>query len=115
MPVNNKYNIEELISACKHYIKKTGRRISFEYALIDGLNDSREQAEKLSKLLKGMICHINIIPVNKIKERDYNSSKKSAQRFMQYLDTLGVNSTIRRTLGSDINAACGQLRQEFEV
>lgn len=115
MPINNKYNIEELIHACKHYINKTGRRISFEYALIDGLNDSKSHAEKLSKLLKGMICHVNIIPVNKIKERNYNSDKKSAQRFSQYLSDLGVNATVRRTLGSDINAACGQLRREYEV
>lgn len=114
MPVNHKYKIEELICACRNYIDKTGRRISFEYAVIDGVNDSKDQAQKLAKLLSGMICHVNLIPVNKIKERDYNSSRKSAQRFQKYLTDLGVNATIRRTLGSDIEAACGQLRREFE-
>lgn len=115
MPVNRSYNIQELINACRNYIDKTGRRISFEYALMDGLNDSQEQAKELAKLLKGMICHVNIIPINKIKERNYLSNKSSAIRFQKYLEDLGVNATIRRTLGSDINAACGQLRREYEV
>ena len=115
MPVNRSYNIQELMDACRNYIKKTGRRISFEYALIDGLNDSRQQAEELAKLLKGMICHVNIIPVNKIKERNYVSNRSLAMRFQKYLEELGVNATIRRTLGTDINAACGQLRREYEV
>ncbi len=115
MPVNNRYNINQLISACKNYIDKTGRRISFEYAVIDGVNDTQSDALKLSKLLKGMICHVNLIPVNKIKERNYNSTHKSAQRFQKYLTDLGINATIRRTLGTDIDAACGQLRREYEV
>jgi 23S rRNA (adenine2503-C2)-methyltransferase len=115
MPVNNKYNIEQLIAACKNYIDQTGRRISFEYAVIDGINDSESHAKQLSKLLKGMICHVNLIPVNKIKERNFNSSHKSAQRFQKYLTDLGINATIRRTLGADIEAACGQLRREYEV
>lgn len=114
MPVNHRYKIEELISACRNYINKTGRRISFEYAVIDGVNDSKEEAKRLAKLLSGMICHVNLIPVNKIKERNYNSTRKSAQKFQQYLTDLGVNATIRRTLGADIEAACGQLRREFE-
>lgn len=115
MPVNNKYNIEQLIAACKNYIDQTGRRISFEYAVIDGINDSESHAKQLSKLLKGMICHVNLIPVNRIKERNFNSSHKSAQRFQKYLTDLGINATIRRTLGADIEAACGQLRREYEV
>lgn len=115
MPVNRSYNIEELIKACRTYIDKTGRRISFEYALMDGINDSQEQAKELAKLLKGMICHVNIIPVNKIKERNYVSNRSSAMRFQKHLENLGVNATIRRTLGTDINAACGQLRREYEV
>lgn len=115
MPVNDKYNINELISACKYYLHKTGRRISFEYALIDGVNDSKEQAKELSRLFKGMQSHINIIPVNKIKEREFTSSRKSAIRFRDLLIDLGVNATVRRTLGSDIDAACGQLRREYEI
>lgn len=115
MPVNRSYNIQQLMQACRNYIDKTGRRISFEYALMDGINDSQEQAKELSKLLKGMICHVNIIPVNKIKERNYVSNRNSAMRFQKYLEELGVNATIRRTLGTDINAACGQLRREYEV
>ena len=114
MPVNNKYNIQELIQACRNYIDKTGRRISFEYAVIDGVNDTKLQAQKLATLIKGMICHVNLIPVNKIKERDYKSSRKSAELFQKYLTDLGVNATIRRTLGADIEAACGQLRREHE-
>lgn len=115
MPVNNKYNIKELITACKHYLGRTGRRISFEYALIDGVNDSYEQAVELSKLLRGIQSHVNIIPVNKIKEREFTSDRKSALRFRDYLIDLGVNATVRRTLGADIDAACGQLRREYEV
>lgn len=115
MPVNNKYNINELIVACKYYLNKTGRRISFEYALIDGVNDSREQAEQLSRLLRGMQSHVNIIPVNKIKEREFTSDRKSAVRFRDILTKLGVNATVRRTLGLDIDAACGQLRREYEI
>lgn len=115
MPVNDKYNINELISACKYYLHKTGRRISFEYALIDGVNDSKEQAKELSRLFKGMQSHINIIPVNKIKEREFTSNRKSAIRFRDLLIDLGVNATVRRTLGSDIDAACGQLRREYEI
>ena len=115
MPVNNRYNISELMKACRDYFDATGRRISFEYALIDGLNDARDDAIKLADLLKGMPSHVNIIPVNKIKERSFTSDRKAAQRFQKYLEELGVNATIRRTLGSDINAACGQLRREYEV
>lgn len=115
IPVNDKYNIGELLTACRDYFKTTGRRVSFEYALIDGHNDSFEDALRLSKLLKGFMCHVNIIPVNKIKEREYKSDRKSAFRFQKKLEELGINATIRRTLGADIDAACGQLRREYEI
>lgn len=115
MPVNDKYDINMLMKACRDYFKATGRRISFEYALIDGHNDSKEDAQKLAGLLENFICHVNIIPVNKIKEREYRSDRKAAQRFRGYLEELGVNATVRRTLGSDIDAACGQLRREYEI
>lgn len=115
MPVNNRYDINELMEACRYYFKVTGRRISFEYALIDGHNDTREDAKELAKLLGGFVCHVNIIPVNKIKERNYRSDRKSAHRFQQYLEELGLNATVRRTLGADIDAACGQLRREYEI
>lgn len=115
MPVNNRYHIEELMKACRDYFKKTGRRISFEYALIDGENDSMEDAKALSRLIGGMPSHVNIIPVNKIKEREYRSDRSAAQRFCKMLCDLGVNATVRRTLGSDIDAACGQLRREYEI
>ncbi|MBQ9375257.1 MAG: 23S rRNA (adenine(2503)-C(2))-methyltransferase RlmN [Ruminococcus sp.] len=115
MPVNDKYNIEELLQACHSYFETTGRRISFEYALINGHNDSYHDAKKLSELLDNFICHVNIIPVNKIKERGFKSDRQSAYRFQKYLTDLGVNATVRRTLGADIDAACGQLRREYEV
>lgn len=114
MPVNNKWNVEELMTACRHYFRKTGRRISFEYALIDGHNDSRMDAKNLAALLGDDVYHVNIIPINKVKEREYRSDRKAARRFCGYLRELGVNATIRRTLGADIEAACGQLRREHE-
>ncbi len=115
MPVNNRYNISELMTACRHYFDKTGRRISFEYALIDGENDTLEDAKALRQLLKGMPAHVNVIPVNKIKEREYRSDRNAAMAFCKKLTAMGVNATTRRTLGSDINAACGQLRREYEI
>ncbi|MGN0601425.1 MAG: 23S rRNA (adenine(2503)-C(2))-methyltransferase RlmN [Oscillospiraceae bacterium] len=115
MPVNDRYDINELLEACHYYFNTTGRRISFEYALIDGHNDSYDDAKKLAQLLKNFICHVNIIPVNKIKERDFKSDRKSAYRFQKYLNELGINATVRRTLGADIDAACGQLRREYEI
>lgn len=114
MPVNNRFHINELIAECRRYIEDTGRRISFEFAVIDGVNDSKESAQALIKLLRGINCHVNLIPVNKIKERNYRSCRASAERFMKYLTDGGLNATIRRTLGSDIDAACGQLRREYE-
>lgn len=115
MPVNDRWDINELMAACRHYFTKTGRRISFEYALIDGHNDTREDAKKLAALLSDFVCHVNIIPVNKIKERSFTSDRKAAHRFQQYLNELGINATVRRTLGADIEAACGQLRREYEM
>lgn len=112
MPINNAYNIEELMSATGEYVKKTGRRITYEYAVIDGVNSDKKSAEKLAALLRGINCHVNLIPVNAVKERNYKSSRKSAVKFSEYLSDMGINSTVRRTLGSDINAACGQLRRE---
>ncbi|MCI7767556.1 MAG: 23S rRNA (adenine(2503)-C(2))-methyltransferase RlmN [Oscillospiraceae bacterium] len=115
MPVNKSWDIEELIGACKSYIRDTGRRISFEYAVISGVNDSPRDAEALAGLLRGMNCHINLIPVNKIKERSYSADRSAVEQFSKRLERLGMNVTVRRTLGADINAACGQLRREYEI
>ena len=113
MPVNKKYRIEELIEACREYIKKTTRRITFEYSLISGVNDGEEEARKLSKLLSGMLCHVILIPVNKVEERGFtHGSKKSIYNFCKMLNDRKINATVRRELGSDINASCGQLRRK---
>ena len=113
MPINNKYNIEELLQACKDYIAKTNRRISFEYALAKENNDNIEDAKRLVKLLKGMNCHVNLIPINKIENGKYTkSSNENIFRFRDYLNDHGIVATIRRELGSDIDAACGQLRRK---
>lgn len=110
MPVNRKYPISELIEAAKYYINKTNRRITFEYSLIAGINDSDHHAKSLASLLKGMLCHVNLIPVNRIEERDFKKSNGGA-RFHDKLEALGINATVRRELGSDISASCGQLRR----
>ncbi|MBO5955190.1 MAG: 23S rRNA (adenine(2503)-C(2))-methyltransferase RlmN [Clostridia bacterium] len=111
MPVNNKYKIAELIKACDFYIEKTGRRISFEYTLISGLNDNPEEAEKLANLVKGRLCHVNLIPVNKVVETGFDkSSRARIDKFKELLERRGISATVRREMGSDINAACGQLR-----
>ena len=113
MPVNNVYPIEELMKACKDYIKKTNRRISFEYALAKDNNDNLEDAKELVKLLKGMLCHVNLIPINKIENGKYTkSSNENIMKFRDYLNDHGIVATIRRELGSDIDAACGQLRKK---
>ena len=112
MPINRTYNVNELIKAAEYYVEKTGRRVTFEYAVIDNVNSDKQSAERLAHLIKGINCHVNLIPVNTVKERDYRSSRKSAERFKEYLDTMKINATVRRTLGSDIEAACGQLRRE---
>lgn len=112
MPVNDRWNIDELLKACRDYTNATSRRISFEYAMISGVNDSDECARELGKRLKGMLCHVNLIPVNSVKERDYKkSSDNRIAEFIKVLEKYGINVTVRRTLGSDINASCGQLRR----
>lgn len=113
MPVNNAYPIEELIQACKDYIAKTNRRISFEYALAKDSNDNLDDAKELVKLLKGMLCHVNLIPINKIENGQYSkSTNENIMKFRDYLNDHGIVATIRRELGSDIDAACGQLRRK---
>ena len=113
MPVNDRYNIKELMQACKDYIEKTNRRISFEYALAKDNNDNLEDAKGLIKLLKGMICHVNLIPINKIENGAFTkSSNENIIKFRDYLNEHGIVATIRRELGSDIDAACGQLRRK---
>lgn len=113
MPINKRWSIDELIKACKYYFDKTGRRISFEYALIDGVNDTQECANELVTLLKGMVCHVNLIPVNTVEESGYKrSNKKNVKDFCDYLNNNRITATVRRTLGSDINASCGQLRKK---
>lgn len=115
MPVNKRYNIEKLLKACKYYADKTKRRVSFEYAMIDGVNDSDECALQLARRLKGMLCHINLIPVNAVKNgMNYKKSKIERQKaFIKILANSGITATVRRTLGSDINASCGQLRRSI--
>lgn len=112
MPINNTYGVAEVIDAANYYVCKTGRRVTYEYAVIDGVNCSRADASELAKLIHGTNCHVNLIPVNSVKERNYKSSRASAIKFQGYLTELGINATVRRTLGSDIDAACGQLRRE---
>ena len=113
MPVNNTYSIKELLQACKDYIEKTHRRISFEYALAKENNDNLEDAKRLVKLLKGMLCHVNLIPINKIENGTFTkSSNENIMKFRDYLNDHGIVATIRRELGSDIDAACGQLRRK---
>ena len=113
MPINNAFNIAELMEACKYYIEKTHRRISFEYALAKDNNDNLEDAKELVKLLKGMLCHVNLIPINKIENGQYTkSSNENIMKFRDYLNDHGIVATIRRELGSDIDAACGQLRRK---
>ena len=113
MPVNDRYQIKELLQACRDYIEKTNRRISFEYALAKDNNDNLEDAKRLVHLLKGMICHVNLIPINKIENGAYTkSSNENIMKFRDYLNEHGIVATIRRELGSDIDAACGQLRRK---
>jgi 23S rRNA (adenine2503-C2)-methyltransferase len=111
MPINNTYNIKELMKACKYYIEKTNRRISFEYALAKNNNDNLKDAGVLVNLLKGMLCHVNLIPINKIENGKFTkSTTENVIKFRDYLNSKGITATIRRELGSDISAACGQLR-----
>ena len=114
MPIANKYSIEEIMDVCRYYIECTGRRISFEYSLVKGVNDSMECAKQLIELVKGMNCHINLIPVNPIKERDYKQTcKEEVYAFKNKLEKNGINVTIRREMGRDIDGACGQLRNKY--
>ena len=113
MPVNKRYPIETLLAACRRYFAKTGRRISYEYALIAGVNDSPQQAKKLLTLLKDQSCHVNLIPVNPVAETGFTrGSRKQAEEFRDILTVGGLSATIRRELGGDIDAACGQLRRK---
>lgn len=114
MPVANSYALKDVLAACRSYYEKTGRRLTFEYSLVSGVNDNLQEAKALVSLLKGMHGHVNLIPVNPIKERDYvQSSQKAIQEFKNYLEKHGINATVRREMGRDINGACGQLRKSF--
>lgn len=116
MPVNRKYPIDELLKACRYYAKQTSRRISFEYAMVNGVNDSDECAVKLSALLKGMLCHVNLIPVNNVTGNGYSkSSVTRINSFINILEKHGITTTVRRSLGSDIDASCGQLRRRIKT
>lgn len=114
MPIANKYSINEILEACQYYIDKTNRRITFEYSLVKDVNDSVEDAKALGKLLKGIMCHVNLIPVNEVKENSFKrSSEKAINDFENILRNKGIEVTVRREMGSDINAACGQLRRSY--
>lgn len=115
MPVANKYSIEEIINACNYYISKTNRRVTFEYSLIKDTNDSEKEAKRLVELLRGMLCHVNLIPINPIEERDFEKpDMEYINRFKNYLDKKNIPVTIRNSMGSDISGACGQLRRKFK-
>lgn len=114
MPIANRWSIAELLDACEYYYNQTSRRITFEYSLVKGVNDQKDKAMELVKLLRGLNCHVNLIPVNPIKERDYAQSDLSfIQNFKNILEKNRINVTIRREMGSDIDAACGQLRKSY--
>ena len=115
MPVNRRWPVEELIAACRKYYEKTGRRISFEYAMIRGMNDTKAQCDRLIRLLHGLPCHINLIPLNHVEESPLQpSTRQAVQEFQMRLEKNGITATVRRTLGSDIDASCGQLRRKHE-
>ena len=114
MPVANSFDIHEVIDACKYYFEKTKRRVTFEYSLVGGVNDTDQDATELASLIKGMNCHINLIPVNPIKERDYvQSDTRVIEAFKNKLEKYGITVTIRREMGRDIDGACGQLRKKY--
>jgi 23S rRNA (adenine2503-C2)-methyltransferase len=114
MPVNKAYPTEELLDACRRYYDQTGRRISFEYAMIDGVNDSVENARELLRRLKGLPAHFNLIPLNHVEESPLKpSSRNAVARFQKTLEDGGITATVRRTLGGDIDASCGQLRRKY--
>lgn len=113
MPVNRAYPVDELLAVCRKYTERTGRRISFEYSVINGVNDSEECAKILASKLKGMLCHVNLIPVNNVEENDFKKpSADKIRRFMSVIDKYNIPVTVRRELGSDISASCGQLRRQ---
>lgn len=113
MPIANQYSVAELMEVCEYYFEKTGRRISFEYSLVAGVNDTKEEARELIRLIRGLNCHVNLIPVNPIKERDYKeSSREAVLNFQKELEKNRINVTIRREMGRDIDGACGQLRRK---
>ena len=115
MPVANAYKIDDIIKACKYYIKKTNRRVTFEYSLIKGVNDSKKEADELVKLLKGMLCHVNLIPINKVEERDFERPDKTyIYKFRDILEKNNIPATVRISMGSDIGGACGQLRRKHK-
>src|SRR5699024_8174374 len=114
MTIANKYSIEELLDACRYDYAKTRRRINFEYSLVAGVNDSREDALELAGRLKGLNCHVNLIPVNPVRERSFvRSAREAVENFKINLEKCGINGTIRREMGSDIDGACGQLRKRY--
>lgn len=114
MPIANKYTVKELIAACREYIEITGKRITFEYALVKGVNDNDDNAKELGNLLKGILCHVNLIPVNNVTENNFEKpSSKVLNDFSNILNSYGINNTVRKEMGSDINAACGQLRKSY--
>ena len=114
MPIARRYSLPEVLDACRYYFEKTGRRMTFEYSLVGGENDSQQDAEELSRLIGGLNCHVNLIPVNPIKERSYvQSDKKVTLNFKKKLEKYGINVTIRREMGRDIDGACGQLRKRY--
>ena len=115
MPVNRRWGVDTLLAACRDYFEKTGRRVSFEYTMIDGVSDSEQQAQLLAKKLQGMAAHVNLIPLNSVEETGLRTSTHAAiARFQEILQQHGVTATVRRTLGSDIDASCGQLRRKYE-
>ena len=114
MPVANSYTINDILEACDYYIEQNNRRITFEYTLIDGVNDSEEHALEISRILRGMLAHVNLIPLNSIDEFDHKKSlEESIKVFKDILENKGINTTVRREMGSDIDAACGQLRRDY--
>jgi len=114
MPIANKYSIKEVLDACRYYFDTTKRRVSFEYGLVAGVNDTKEEALKLSRLIKNMQAHVNLIPINPIKESDYKEpTHKNVLAFKQILEKSGIQATVRREMGRDIDGACGQLRRSF--
>ncbi len=114
MPIANRYALKDVLEACRNYFEKTGRRLTFEYSLVRGVNDNLQEAGELVRLLSGMHGHVNLIPVNPIRERDYvQSDRKAVREFQHCLETHGINATVRREMGRDINGACGQLRKSY--